>query len=185
MRDSGGKQVTPSGVERSITDDEIIVSKTDLRGVLTYVNDVFLRVSAYPERDVLGKPHNVIRHPDMPRCVFKLLWDTIKGGNEIFAYVVNLAGDGAHYWVLAHVTPSFGPGGQAVGYHSNRRSPNRAAMEAILPFYGRLVAEERRHATPTEALAASTALMTQEMESVGGYERFIWSFETAKVEAVR
>ena len=183
MRDSGGSRagaVTPSGVERTISDDEIIVSKTDLKGILTYVNDVFLKVSKYSEQEVLGQPHNIIRHPDMPRCIFKLLWDTIKGGDEIFAYVVNLASDGSHYWVMAHVTPSVGPRGQAVGYHSNRRSPNRAAMEAILPLYGRLAAEERRHAKPADALTASTAMLTEQLASVGGYERFVWSFEAAK-----
>jgi PAS domain S-box-containing protein len=169
----------PTGVERTITDDEIIVSKTDLKGVLTYANDVFLRISAYSENEVLGKPHNLIRHPDMPRCVFQVLWDTIKGGNEIFAYVVNLAGDGAHYWVLAHVTPSFGASGQIIGYHSTRRSPNRAAMEAIRPFYGQLVAEERRHARPADALTASTAMMHEQMAAAGGYEQFLWSFEAA------
>lgn len=177
------KAVVPSGVERTIADDELIVSKTDARGVMTYVNDVFLRVSAYPESEVLGQPHNMIRHPDMPRCIFKLLWDTIKAGQEIFAYVVNLAGDGAHYWVLAHVTPSFGPGGQIIGYHSNRRSPDRAGMDVIRPLYGQLVAEERKHARPADAVAASTAMLTGRAEAAGGYERFVWSLESATVGA--
>src|SRR5262245_21896843 len=111
--------IQPTGQERFFGADEIIVSKTDLRGHLTYANDVFLRVSAFAEDEVVGKPHNLIRHPDMPRCVFKLLWETISGGDELFAYIVNLAQDGAHYWVLAHVTPSVGLDGRVVGYHSN------------------------------------------------------------------
>jgi len=114
VADRTRKAVVPSGVERTMAEDELIVSKTDTRGIMTYVNDVFLRVSAYPESEVLGQPHNMIRHPDMPRCVFKLLWDTIKSGQEIFAYVVNLAADGAHYWVFAHVTPSFDTTGRVV-----------------------------------------------------------------------
>ena len=184
MREGSRKRaVTPTGVERTLSDDELIVSKTDPKGILTYVNDVFLRISAYPEDELLGRPHNVIRHPDMPRCVFQLLWDTIKSGQEIFAYVVNLAGDGAHYWVLAHVTPSFGPAGQIIGYHSNRRSPDRQAMDAIRPLYGQLVAEERRHSGPAEALAASAAMLHQHTDAVGGYERFIWSLEAPKVGA--
>ncbi|MFB9323519.1 PAS domain-containing protein [Cryptosporangium minutisporangium] len=184
MREGSRKPaVAPTGVERTLGEDELIVSKTDPKGILTYVNDVFLRISAYPEDAVLGQPHNMIRHPDMPRCVFKLLWDTIKSGQEIFAYVVNLAGDGAHYWVFAHVTPSFGPAGQIVGYHSNRRSPDRQAMEVIRPLYGQLVAEERRHSRPADALTASTAMLHEHADAVGGYERFVWSLEAARVGA--
>ncbi len=104
-------RVRPSGIERTFGDHEMIVTKTDPRGVITYANDVFLRVSAIPEHEAVGHPHNVIRHPDMPRAVFKLLWDTLEEQKEIFAYVVNLAADGAHYWVLAHVTPSYDAGG--------------------------------------------------------------------------
>lgn len=116
----------PTGVERTFEPDQIIVTKTDLQGRITYANDVFLGVSAFEEHEVLGQPHNIIRHPDMPRCVFQLLWDTLRAGEELFAYVVNLAGDGAHYWVLAHVTPSVGPTGTVVGYHSNRRVPGES-----------------------------------------------------------
>ena len=97
----------PTGRERMFGEDEIIVSKTDLKGRITYANSVFLRVAGYAEEDVLGQPHSMIRHPGMPRAVFKLLWETIAGGREIFAYVKNMARDGDHYWVFAHVTPSF------------------------------------------------------------------------------
>jgi PAS domain S-box-containing protein len=83
--------VQPTGRERTWGDEEIIVSKTDLKGIITYANRTFLNVAGYTEEEVLGKPHNMIRHPDMPRCVFKLLWDTIESGNEIFAYVKNMA----------------------------------------------------------------------------------------------
>jgi PAS domain S-box-containing protein len=65
------------------------------------VNDVFIRVSGYAEADLIGQPHSIIRHPDMPGAVFSLLWDTIPAGQEISAYIVNLSADGGHYWVLA------------------------------------------------------------------------------------
>ncbi len=71
------RTVQPTGQERTFSPDELIVSKTDLRGVITYANDVFLRVSGYRMHEVLGKPHNVIRHPEMPRAVFRLLWDAL------------------------------------------------------------------------------------------------------------
>ena len=153
--------VTPTSVVRTFGVDEIIVSKTDLQGRMTYVNDVFLRVAGYDEADVIGKPHNLIRHPDMPRVVFSLLWSEIQAGREIFAYVKNLALDGAAYWVFAHVTPTYA-GGSIVGYHSNRRSPESRAVRAIEPVYGLLLAEEKRHARPSEAMAASGALLNGE-----------------------
>ncbi|WP_237051414.1 PAS domain-containing protein [Magnetospirillum sp. ME-1] len=110
-----GDRKTPSGRERTFAHDELIVSKTDPKGRLTYVNDVFLTVSGYTESEVMGKPHSVIRHPEMPRCVFKLLWDTIADGREIFAYVNNMAKNGDNYWVFAHVTPNFDAAGQIIG----------------------------------------------------------------------
>lgn len=176
--------VRPTGVERTFRDDEIIVSKTDTRGRLTYVNDVFLRVSAYPESELIGRPHNVIRHPDMPRCVFKLLWDTLAGGRELFAYVVNMAGDGAHYWVLAHITPTFGPDGSIVGYHSNRRTASREALDSIEPLYGELLQEELRHSHPPDAVAASYALLQRKLDELGlTYDQFVWSLDPASAVA--
>jgi len=137
--------VQPTGVERRFGDEEIIVSKTDTTGHLLYVNDVFCRIGLYKESELLGKPHSIIRHPDMPRCVFKLMWETLQAGEEIFAYVKNLAKNGDHYWVLAHVTPSYGADGRIVGFHSNRRVPDRSAVAVIEPLYRSLAAIEERH----------------------------------------
>lgn len=165
-----------TGVERVFGNDELIVSKTDLKGRITYANDVFLRVSAFEEGDALGQPHNVIRHPAMPRCIFALLWETLEAGQEIFAYVVNLASDGAHYWVFAHITPSFDSSGRTVGYHSNRRVASPAAVAACSEFYGRLVAVEKQHAKPADAIAASTAALKVELARLGQtYDEFVWS----------
>ena len=136
--------VTPTGVESLFGEEEIIVSKTDPKGRLTYVNDVFLRVSHYRLEDLLGQPHSVIRHPQMPRVVFKLLWDTIQAKKEIFAYVLNMASNGDHYWVFAHVTPSFDAAGNVIGFHSNRRKPDAAQIGAIKPLYDDLLAIENK-----------------------------------------
>ena len=86
-----------TGKERFFADDELIVSKTDLKGRITYANNLFLEIADYSEKEVLGQPHSLIRHPDMPRSIFKLLWDTIQGGSEIFAYVINGTKFGDHY----------------------------------------------------------------------------------------
>lgn len=170
----------PTGVERPFTDDEIIVSKTDLKGRLTYVNDVFVRVSAFDEADLIGEPHNIIRHPDMPGAVFKLLWDSLQRGEEVFAYIVNLARDGGHYWVLAHVTPTRGADGQVIGYHSNRRTASAGARAVVEPLYATLLAEERRHSKRTDAVAASAELLSRHLAGLGqSYDEFVWSLDNA------
>ena len=176
--------VRPTGVERTFRDDQIIVSKTDPKGRLTYVNELFVDISAYPESELIGKAHSIIRHPDMPRCVFKLLWDTISTGSELFAYIVNLSADGAHYWVLAHVTPTFGPSGDIIGYHSNRRTAPRSALDEVEPLYRRLLAEERRHPSASAAIAASSALLEQTLaEASTTYDELVWSLADGKVAA--
>lgn len=171
--------IRPTGVERSFGADEVIVTKTDLQGRITYANDVFCRVSAYPESEMLGSPHNMIRHPDMPRGVFRLLWQSLAERRELFAYVVNLAGDGAHYWVLAHVTPSVDGTGRVVGYHSNRRLPDPRAIRAVQPVYQRMLAEERRHASAQDAAAAGVALLHEHLDGLGSsYDEMVWGLTT-------
>ncbi|MGQ9371110.1 PAS domain-containing protein [Azospirillum sp. ST 5-10] len=168
--------IRPTGIESPFDDEEIIVTKTDLTGRIAYANDVFLRVSHYAAKDVVGAPHSIIRHPDMPRCVFKLLWDAIQGGNEIFAYVLNLAGNGDHYWVFAHVTPSRDASGRIVGYHSNRRKPTAEQVARIAPLYRTLRQEEDRSADRKEGLRRSHALLTDTLRDRGmDYDRFVFS----------
>jgi len=164
-----------TGNEVFFGDDEIIVSKTDLKGRITYANEVFLRVAGYTEEEVLGQPHSCIRHPDMPRCVFKLLWDTISAGGEIFAYVVNKAKNGDHYWVLAHVTPSYDSNSNIVGYHSNRRVPDRDIVNnTIVPLYKALCDEEERHASRKEGMESAFKMVVNLLQEKGvGYDEFV------------
>lgn len=150
-----------TGKERTFDKDEIIVSKTDLDGKITYGNRTFYDLAGLEEKDCLHVQHNLIRHPDMPRAVFNLLWDTIKSGNEIFAYVVNRSANGDHYWVFAHVTPSRDSSSNIVGYHSNRRVPNRKTLdEHIIPLYKNLLDVEKKAGSPSAGLAASTKVVT-------------------------
>jgi len=169
------KDDTLTNVERFFDDDEIIVSKTDLKGHITYANNVFLRVAGMTEQETLGQPHNVIRHPDMPRCVFKLLWDTLGAGKEIFAYVINRAKNGDHYWVLAHVTPSYDASGNVTGYHSNRRVPDRSVLDnAIIPLYRDLLAVEQKHTNRKEGMNESFAAVVGLLKEKGiDYDEFV------------
>ncbi|MCB0323631.1 MAG: PAS domain-containing protein [Bdellovibrionales bacterium] len=170
------EQITPTGKERFFGDDELIVSKTDPRGRITYANQVFLRVSGYSESELLGTPHSIIRHPEMPRAVFKLLWDTIAAGREIFAYVVNLCKNGDHYWVFAHVTPSFDERGEIVGYHSSRRTPSRDAVQAVSELYQVLLAEEAKHSDRKLGMLAAHALLTRLLDEQSvRYDEFVFS----------
>lgn len=162
------------GKEATFGADEVIVSKTDTKGRITYANDVFLRIAGYTEDEVLGKAHSVIRHPDMPRCVFKLLWDVIGGGSEIFAYVKNQTKDGGYYWVFAHVTPRFDSRGNIIGYHSNRRCPRREAIAKVEPLYNQLLQIERQNSDRKAGLDASTAALLQILGKAGlSYEQFV------------
>jgi len=170
-----------TGRERVFSDTQLIVTKTDPKGIITYANELFTDVAGYSEAELIGKPHNMIRHPDMPRCVFKLLWARISSGQEIYAYVMNRCKNGDHYWVLAHVTPSFGDDRQIAGYHSSRRVPNRKALETIIPLYKSLQAEEAKHSNPKEGLAASYAMLRKTLEDKGlSYDRFIYGLELNK-----
>ncbi len=151
----------PTGTERFFGTEEIIVSKTDPNGRITYANDVFMRVSGFSEEELLGQPHSLIRHPDMPRAVFQLLWDRLKAGKEVFAYVVNLCKNGDHYWVFAHVTPTFGASGEIVGFHSNRRVPEPKPLETIQSIYRSMLQEERRQQDKAAQIEASSRLLTK------------------------
>lgn len=175
--------ITPTGVEKTFRADQIIVSKTDLQGRLTYVNDLFVEISGYVESDLIGQPHNVIRHPAMPRSIFRLLWDRLSAGQEIFAYVVNLSADGSHYWVLAHITPTSDAAGTIIGYHSNRRTADADTITKISALYQRLLAEEARHSTAREAVEAGRLFLEDELASAGAsYDEFVWALNNATEE---
>jgi PAS domain S-box-containing protein len=166
--------INPTGVERSFAESEIIVSKTDTKGILTYANPLFLSLADYTEDEVIGEPHNMIRHPDMPRCVFNLLWERISNGKEIFAYVVNLAKNGDHYWVQAHVTPNLDMNRNVVGYHSTRRVPKIGALRVIQELYPQLVAKERQHGSSKDGMAAAGEMFNEILNEKGvDYDEFI------------
>lgn len=163
-----------TGIERRLSDNEIIVSKTDLKGRITYCNDVFKRIGGFKETELLGKPHNIIRHPDMPRCVFKLLWDTVEASSEIFAYVKNRAKNGDFYWVFAHVTPDVDSTGKLIGFNSFRRSVDPKVLATIEPLYAELVTEEQRHGDRKSGMKASSDRLQHILAKNGvSYDQFV------------
>ncbi len=179
MANLSRRSVIPTGIERFFREDEVIVSKTDLKGRMTYANRVFTKISGYEEGDLLGQPHSLIRHPDMPRSVFKILWDTLVSGHEIFAYVINMSKNGDHYWVLAHVTPSFDKNGQIVGYHSNRRVPDRDVLNnTIIPLYKKLLDEEARYKNARDGMNKGFEMLQDEIRQKGmNYDELIFALQ--------
>lgn len=158
---------------------EIIVSKTDSKGNMTYVNQTFCKVSGYKEIDLLGRPHSLIRHPNMPRSVFKLVWDKVQTGREIFGYVVNRTIHNDYYWVFAHITPSFDANHKIIGYHSNRRVPDAHIVTSVIsPLYAKLLQIEESHPNRKEGmLAAHTFLLDLLAEKGIEYDEFIFSLQ--------
>lgn len=167
------QHIQPTLKERVMRDDDFIVSKADLKGRITYSNQVFAEFSGFDEREYMGKQHNLVRHPDMPRCIFKMLWQHIENGEEIFAYVKNICKDGSFYWVLANVTPSRDVQGQIVGYYSVRRKPNPRALEVIAPLYRELLQIEQNAGSRDAIPAALTHMHNLLQEKGVSYERFI------------
>lgn len=129
--------------ERQVSADAFLVSKTDTKGKITYCNIPFIRIVGAKVDELIGKPHNVVRHPDMPRVVFKILWEHVKNKREVFAYVKNKSFDGSYYWVFANVTASLDQNGSVIGYYSVRRKPNPKALEIIIPLYRQLLDAEK------------------------------------------
>ncbi len=169
-------KATPIDNELVMREDDFIVSKTDLKGILTYCNRTFMEFAKYEESELLGQPHNIIRHPDMPRVIFKLLWDTIQSKKEINAYVKNMASDGSYYWVFANVTPVLNDVGEIVGYYSVRRKPEPESLQKVKKLYSELLSEEKKYANKKEGLQASEKMLQNILKEQGkSYEEFIFS----------
>jgi PAS domain S-box-containing protein len=165
--------ITPTSVEKVMREDDFIVSKTDLKGIITYANRIFMEFSGYSEAELLGTQHNIIRHPDMPRAAFKLVWDTIQAGNECFAYVKNMARDGSYYWVFANITPDRDSQGSITGYYSVRRKPKASAVKTCSELYAAMLEAERK-AGPRDAMAASGKILTDLLAEKGlSYEQLV------------
>lgn len=159
--------------EKRFEKDDLLVTKTDLKGVITYANRKFMNIVGLNEAQLIGKPHNIIRHPDMPKVIFKYLWKYLQNDTEIHAYVKNLCADGSFYWVMANVTPSHDPKtNKVIGYHSARRLPSREALEIIKPLYKQLLQAEKHG-----GVDASEKILLALLEEKGvQYDEFILSF---------
>lgn len=168
-------KVIPTNVEHVMSETDLIVSRTDMKGIITYCNEAFIKLSGFDREDLMGVQHNIVRHPEMPRAVFKLLWDTLLSGNEITAYVKNMCKDGSYYWVLANVTLDRNEHGVVTGCYSVRRKPAPAAVSVVKELY-RVMLDAERAAGSRDAIAASTKILLDAVASHGfkTYDEFVF-----------
>ncbi|NOQ63835.1 MAG: PAS domain S-box protein [Methyloprofundus sp.] len=146
-----------------------IISDTDKNGMITSANDVFQTVAGYTQDELIGANHNIVRHDDMPRACFKLVWDTIRAGKEIRAFVINQAKNGDHYWVLAHITPT------SDGYHAERVAPNAATInDVVAPLYKQMRDKEKEMNCSNEGMEAATQILLDVLADKGlSYDELI------------
>ncbi|MEA3228058.1 MAG: PAS domain-containing protein [Campylobacterota bacterium] len=134
---------TPTDNEIKLSATKHIVSKTDDKGIIEYGNDYFVEISGYTEAELLGQPHSIVRHPDMPKVVFKMMWDRIKQGKNIMAVIKNLSKSGSYYWVVTEFEPKIDPvSGDVISYTAFRKAASQKAIDAITPIYAKLLEVE-------------------------------------------
>ena len=134
LHNSGIRRILYTDLETPYPDGKLIVSTTTPDGIITHVNQSFIEMSGYSEQELIGVPHSILRHPDMPPAAFKDLWDTVKKGEKWQGFVKNLRKDGGYYWVKATVIPNIRMG-KLVSYSSIRRKPSRTNVENCIKLY--------------------------------------------------
>lgn len=140
--DGSSRLVYSTDVEVPFPEGRLIVSRTDLSGIITHANDAFVEMSGYMREELIGAPHHILRHPDMPKLAFKGLWDDVAAGKKWHGYVKNLRKDGAYYWVYATAVPNI-RNGVIVGYTSVRRKPSRTRIAELVPVYRQWLEAEK------------------------------------------
>ena len=167
------QKVQPTDVEKEVTSIDLIVSKSDKDGNITYANPVFMKISGYTQGELLDKPHSVLRHPDMPKVIFKYLWDTLHAGNDVVAYVKNLCKDGSYYWVLATVKTAKNPDGSFRNYMSTRRSITENVKSIISQIYAEFLKIERENGFEASQKAFDEFLAKNNISDAESFNSFM------------
>ena len=136
------RDVLVTDIETPYPEGKLIVSRTDTKGDVTQCNQAFIEMSGFSEGEIVGQPHSILRHPDMPKLAFKGLWDDVAAGKKWHGYVKNLRKDGAYYWVYATAVPNI-RNGVIVGYTSVRRKPSRTRIAELVPVYRQWLEAEK------------------------------------------
>ena len=135
----------PTGQEIKLSSKDMLVSKTDARGIITYGNSKFVQISGYKESELIGSEHNILRHPDMPKAIFYLMWDSIKNNRNIMAVVKNLSKSGDHYWVTTDFDIHKNREGKIRNYIAFRHPTSKKIVQVIEPLYEKMLEIEKEH----------------------------------------
>lgn len=133
---------TPINEEIIIPDEEVLISVTDPKGIIIETNDIFTKISGYSDEELIGSSHNIIRHPDMPKIMFKIVWDHIMDKENVMAVVKNLAKDGKYYWVVTDFVTRVDADRNIINYTAYRRPVHDKVKQAVIPLYKALCAIE-------------------------------------------
>jgi PAS domain S-box-containing protein len=137
-------QVIPRDEEIKLENNRYLVSETDAKGVITYCNDYFTQVAGYTREELIGKQHNIIRHPDMPQTIFRLLWQRIQSGKNINALVKNLSKDGRYYWIFTEFKTRVDlDTNTIIGYTAHRKTISSDIVEVVSSLYAKLLEIEQ------------------------------------------
>lgn len=147
-----------------------IVSKTDTAGTILYMNDTFEEASEYNKIELIGEPHNVIRHPDMPKVAFKVLWNALKKGENFHAIVKNLTRTGRYYWVITDFTIDKDEDGKVIGYTGRRKAVPQSVIDVIEPLYATLLQIEQEKGEKASEMYFNAYL---EEEAGKSYDEFV------------
>ncbi len=135
---TGVKIEKPAPVnEEVLFDGGVMITETDTAGIITYANRKFREMTGYSKEELIGSPHSINRHPDMPKAAFKTMWETIKRGDMWEGYVKNMRKDGKYYWVIVWIKPKLDSDGNIVGYIAGRKVPNKQDIKNIEVQYRR------------------------------------------------
>ena len=139
-----GKEIKkPDPIDEEIAfDGGVMITETDTAGIITYANRKFRELTGYTKEELVGSPHSINRHPDMPKAAYKGMWETIKGGNYWEGLVKNMTNEGKYYNVIVWIKPKFDEEGNIVGYIAGRKVPDKDSMHKALELYKKMKAEE-------------------------------------------
>ena len=141
---TGKTIVKPDPVDEEVLfDGGVMITETDTAGIITYANRKFREMTVYTKEELIGSPHHINRHPDMPSAAFEEMWDTIKSGEYWEGYVKNMRKDGKYYWVIVWIKPKFDENGNIVGYIAGRKVPDRNMIKRVEEQYKKMKEEEK------------------------------------------
>ncbi len=135
----------PTGKEIKLGSKDMLVSKTDAKGNITYGNSKFVEIAGYKESELIGSAHNILRHPDMPKAAFYLMWQSIQNGKNIMAVVKNLSKNGDHYWVTTDFEIQKNKEGKIRNYIAFRHTASKNVVKVIEPLYAKMLEIEEEH----------------------------------------